>query len=107
MGVTETIHHRHYLHDDAIVYISKDGDPLRTTLLGEAFEKLLAIEKISSAIDKILSVALDVELVDELLGSIWKIKELPSSWQDELDSADYEQFEAEYPLQVTADIVFF
>ena len=91
MNVTETISHRSYLHDqrpisNAIIYISKGGESFWTMALSIELEKLLKIPKIANEVDKIFCESLRGSPLNELLGSIWNVPELPVSWQEELHS---------------------
>jgi hypothetical protein len=92
MELIEMIFHLSCLRDNGVVYISDQGEPFWTMLLGDAFEKLFKIRNIGTAIDKILSEVRRDSPVDELLGCIWNTRELPSSWQDQLDAERNEEF---------------
>lgn len=112
MNVTETISHRSHLHDqrprsNAIIYISKEGESFWTMALSTEFEKFFKIPKIANEVDKIFCESLRGSPLDELLGSIWKIPELPMSWQDELYSKNARASEVPEDSSVlTVEVLF-
>jgi hypothetical protein len=88
MGVAEAISRRYYLNDQgtahkAIIYISNDGQSFKTIHIGEALGKYFGNAKASTQIDKILCTHQNDEAADDLLSSVWKIPELPPSWEEQ------------------------
>jgi len=88
--LTETIFHRYYLHvineTCATIFISKLGQRLMTVHLAQALEKYFKMSSMSDQFDKILVSSVDV--LDELLRDVYKVKELPPSWMERLQESN-------------------
>jgi hypothetical protein len=90
MDVIETIPRPYHLWNEAadktIIYISKDGQRFKTDHMSDALGKYFDNPTVSSQIDKILCTyqidPTDVTLLDELLGSRWRIPRLPPAWEE-------------------------
>jgi hypothetical protein len=82
----ETIQHRWCLRKQSdgniVILISQKGQKFTTIVLGEALEKYFRSKNVAPRIDKLLSTPDDnLDDLDELFGSIWKIPELPFPWR--------------------------